>query len=355
MNFKASDCRKTALEAISQAQWIAFSPFVFQAAVVLRDTGILENIEKLGKQGETVEALVQATDLSTYAVKVLLDFGVSIDLVHEDGGRYFLTKVGYYMLNDEMTRVNMNFTKDVCYQALSRLGQSLRDRKPHGLSFLGPWDTLYQGLTSLPAPAGDSWFSFDHFYSDRVFKDFLPLVFNDSVDEILDVGGNTGRWALKCFEYDKDVRVTIMDLSSQLEVARSNIEKAGFIERLNSYPIDLLDETASFYRGANVIWMSQLLDCFSESEILSILKRAVAVMDRETSLYIVELFWDRQKFEAATFALNATSLYFTCVANGKSRMYHSSDLIKLVKRAGLRVISDTDNVGAGHTVLKCGK
>ena len=355
MNSQDTDRRKSAFEAISQAQWIAFSPFVFQAATVMRDEGLLAAIENSGKRGESVEALVETTSLSEYAVRVLLDFGVSIDLVYENQGRYCLANVGHYILNDEMTRVNMNFTRDVCYQALSRLGDSLRDGKPYGLDCLGPWETLYQGLTSLPEPAGSSWFSFDHFYSDRVFERFLPIVFADPARMILDVGGNTGRWALKCLGYDKDVYVTIMDLPCQLKEARRNIENAGFIERFNSYPIDLLDEKSTFYRGADVIWMSQFLDCFSENEILSILKRAAAVMDGETVLYIVELFWDRQKFEAAAFSLNATSLYFSCVANGKSRMYRSSDLTRLVEKAGLKIESDTDDVGAGHTVLRCRK
>jgi hypothetical protein len=78
-------------------------------------------------------------------------------------------------------------------------------------------------------------------------------------------------------------------------------------------------------------------------------------MDENTLLYIIELFWDRQKFEAASFSLNATSLYFTCIANGKSRMYRSSDLLRLVEEASLRVASDTDDIGAGHTVLRCRK
>ncbi len=173
--------------------------------------------------------------------------------------------------------------------------------------------------------------------------------------EILDVGGNTGRWALKCLAHDADVRVTIMDLPSQLEIAQRSIAAAGFTERFNVCPVDLLDENAAFYQGADVIWMSQFLDCFSETEILSILKRAAAVMDENTLLYIIELFWDRQKFEAASFSLNATSLYFTCIANGKSRMYRSSDLLRLVEEAGLWVESDTDNIGAGHTVLRCRK
>ncbi|VAW77132.1 hypothetical protein MNBD_GAMMA13-795, partial [hydrothermal vent metagenome] len=43
---------KTALEALSHAQWIAFGPFVFQATVVMRDTGLLKALEDTGTRGE---------------------------------------------------------------------------------------------------------------------------------------------------------------------------------------------------------------------------------------------------------------------------------------------------------------
>jgi hypothetical protein len=99
--------------------------------------------------------------------------------------------------------------------------------------------------------------------------------------------------------------------------------------------------------------MCQFLDCFSEADILKILGNVVAVMDDSTVLYIIELFWDRQKFAAARFSLNATSLYFTCVANGNSRMYHSADMKALLQQAGLVVEQDTDDIGEGHTVLRC--
>ncbi|MEE9422259.1 MAG: class I SAM-dependent methyltransferase [Gammaproteobacteria bacterium] len=353
MRLETDSNKASALQAKSMAQWIAFAPFVFQASVVIRDSGLLEAIDEAGESGGSVTALAQETGLSEYGVKVLLDFGASIGLVWQENGRFILSKTGYFVLNDEMTRVNMDFTRDVCYRALDHLGDSIKDGKPRGLPELGEWDTLYEGLTKLPGTASESWFRFDHYYSDRVFDELLPIVFEAPVKEILDIGGNTGRWALQCLAHDSDVRVTIMDLPIQLKVARKNITEAGFADRYNEYPANVLDEGQIFYKGADVICMSQFLDCFSEQEILEILKRAVAVMDTDTDLYIIELLWDRQKYEAASFSLNATSLYFTCIANGNSRMYHSSDLLGLINEAGLVVEMDIDGVGEGHTLLRC--
>ena len=99
--------------------------------------------------------------------------------------------------------------------------------------------------------------------------------------------------------------------------------------------------------------MSQFLDCFSEEEIVAILQRAKVGMNSETELFIMETFWDDQKYPASTYSLHATSLYFTSMANGNSRMYHSDDMRKLVEKAGLFVEKEFSNIGVSHTLFKC--
>ena len=83
--------------------------------------------------------------------------------------------------------------------------------------------------------------------------------------------------------------------------------------------------------------MSQLLDCFSEAQIVAVLRKVRAALPPGGRLWILELFWDRQRFEAAAFSLQQTSLYFSCVANGNSQMYDSKVFLALLPRAGLAV------------------
>ncbi len=87
----------------------------------------------------------------------------------------------------------------------------------------------------------------------------------------------------------------------------------------------------------DVIWMSQFLDCFSKEDITQLLRRSSEVLEAGKALFIMELFWDRQKFEASTYSLHATSLYFTNIANGCSQMYHSNDLLELIEKSGMIV------------------
>ena len=146
--------------------------------------------------------------------------------------------------------------------------------------------------------------------------------------------------------------MTIVDLPGQLDKATSQLNDAGFGGRFATQPINLLTEGNEFPEQADVIWMSQFLDCFSDDQITRILQRASAGMMAESSLYILETFWDRQQFAASAFSLVNTSLYFTCIANGNSKMYHSSEVKRCAEQAGLALQQQTDGIGVCHTLLE---
>ena len=134
-----------------------------------------------------------------------------------------------------------------------------------------------------------------------------------------------------------------------------NIKGKPGAERIKGFGINLLDKEASFPKregGLDAIWMSQFLDCFSEEEIVGILRRAKEAMDEGTRLFIMETFWDRQRFEPAAFCLTMTSLYFTAMANGNSKMYHSDDMRRLINQAGLEIEAIYDGLGQGHSIMK---
>lgn len=346
---------KTAYEAKAEAQRIAFAPVMFQACRVLRDSGILELVQRSGAKGMTLSEVVPKTALSRYAVKVLMEAGLGIGVFCFNEERFTVTKLGYFLLRDPMTRTNMDVVHHVFYRGMFDLDQSLEQGRPAGLKSLGDWKTLYEGLSQFQPQERESWLAWDHYYSDAAFPAALPLVLGDHPKRLLDIGGNTGKWAIQCAKFDPNVRVTIADLPQQIALARPVIQQSGLADRIDFFAIDLLDESQRLPEGCDVIWMSQFLDCFSEKEIVSILRRAARAMSPESTLCILELFWDRQPNETAAFCLQQTSLYFTCIANGNSQMYHSSDLMRCLSESGLKVIEDRDQVGLYHTLLKCRK
>ena len=347
--------QKSALAAKEAAQWIAFAPVVFQAARVLRNSGILLELEIAGKDGLTIEEIAEKLNLSIYGVRVLLESGLGIGLVELEQDRFVINKIGYFIIHDELTNIHMNFVNDVCYQGLFFLDKSIENGTPEGLKVFGEWPTIYEGLSKLPKNIQKSWFGFDHYHSDHAFPDALPQVFKYEPRKILDIGGNTGKWAIACTKYNPEVHVTIMDLPGQLNMAKSRMEELKLSHRVSFHPANLLDETISFPKGYDIIWMSQFLDCFSDAEIVSILKRCYEAIDENGCVLILEPFWDRQKFEVASFCLQQTSLYFTALANGNSQMYKSETFIRCVEEAGFVIDEQIDNLGLSHTLLKCVK
>lgn len=344
----------SAKDAQRAAEFIAFGPIVFEVSRLMIQWGIFEML----RDGQlTSEEIADKAGISIYAAKCLLEASLTIGTVLVDPAteRYSISKTGWFLQNDPATRVNIAFNHDVNYEGMFRLEEALRNGKPEGLKHFGPWPTVYEGLSSLPQAVRQSWFAFDHFYSDSAFGEALTIVFADKPKSLLDVGGNTGRWALQCVGYDPEVHVTIMDLPQQLHLMHENISGKKGADRIHGFGIDMLASESRFpaKQHYDVIWMSQFLDCFSEEEIVRILKRTAAIMDDKSKLFIMETLWDRQRYEPAAFCLTQISLYFTAIANGNSKMYHSDDLIRLIRQAGLEVTAIHDHLGQGHSMLEC--
>ncbi|MES2733971.1 MAG: class I SAM-dependent methyltransferase [Bacteroidota bacterium] len=346
----------TAIEAKQEAQRIAFGPFIFQASKALRDLGILEAIELSGQVGLTLDEIIDKVKLPRYGVRVLVESALGIGLLILQEEKYLLTRTGYFILHDRMTQVNMDFVHEVNYKGFYHFQDAITQGKPAGLKEISEGkNTIYEALSTLPDKIRESWFNFDHFYSDNAFKKVLPMIFKDAPRKIMDVGANTGKWAIQCAKYSEDVQVTMCDLPGQLNVALNNIAQQNISDRVSGYPIDLLDKDTRLPEGNDVIWMSQFLDCFSEDEIIMILKKAADVMTESACLYILETYWDRQKYENAAFCLQQTSLYFTVMANGNSQMYHSALMHDCIDKAGLKIAEEIDNIGISHTLTKCVK
>jgi hypothetical protein len=346
----------SALDAKFEAQKLAFSPIVFQTIIALRDLGVLEYMFDNFSEVDIAD-ICKDLNLSNYGVRVLLEMAECADIVkYVNKDRVKLTKIGFFILNDELTRVNLNFVNDVCYDGAKSLTECIKTGKPEGLKVFGNWKTVYEGLSQLPDKIKTSWFEFDHYYSDDAFPKALEIVFKEKPGYLFDIGGNTGKWSFACCGYDADVKVKILDLPGQLNVARKNAEERGLVDRIDFHQIDLLDEFQKIPQGADAVWMSQFLDCFSEDEIVQILKNVEQAASKEADIYIMEPFFDNQAYPAAKYSLTGTSLYFTTIANGNSKMYSCEVMKDLVAKAGLEVVEVYPLIGDSyHTILKCRK
>ena len=350
--FKDNDT-KSALEAQYAAQKIAFAPIIFQVAKSMRDLGILETLYSHDKGGLTLNEISQKVNLSKYGVKTLLETSLSADIVKLTKDKYHITKTGYFLLKDKMTNINMNYNHYVNYQGLYYLEESIKEEKALGLKVFGTWDTIYPALSSLPKDAQESWFTFDHYYSDSSFEEAIEILLQAKPKTLLDIGGNTGKFSMQLAQKDSTISVTICDLPEQIVLAKENIQKAGLETNIHFIAQDILDETKTIPTGFDIIWMSQFLDCFKEEDIISILKRIKQSLSGNTLVYIMEPLWDKQRFETSAYCIINTSPYFTAMANGYSKMFNSKDMLEYIHLAGLEVVKEIDNIGICQSIIVC--
>lgn len=107
-----------------------------------------------------------------------------------------------------------------------------------------------------------SWFEFDHFYSDRCFEEALKIIFRKPLEQIFDIGGNTGKFERACLKFNSDCKVNMIDLPENIDAAKKNLSD----DRLNFYGIDVLDKNSKFPRISGAVFMSQFLDCFRKNK-----------------------------------------------------------------------------------------
>ena len=347
MNNRAEH-KKNIIKSLTEAQKIAFAPLSFQAINSMLEFGILKTIDESPKSFEEIQKILE---LSEYSVNTLLEVAEAIEIVEKKEDKFYITQLGKTFLYDEMTRVNFNFVKDVCYLGAGELKSSFEKSSPEGIKKLFPEaKTIYPYLSRLPEVIKKSWYEFDHFYSDNCFNIIYKIIENS--EKIFDIGGNTGRFERICLKNNPKIDITMIDLKENIEVIKNDKELAG----CKFHSADILDEKSKLPKMSGAILMSQFLDCFSKEQIEFILKRLVKTSSDDIKIYILEPFIDRQRFVGAKYSLVHTSLYFTAMANGCSKMYSYSDMEKIIKKSGLRINYIYDNLGAfDYTLLECVK
>ncbi len=342
--------RQNLEEAMLEAQKLAFAPVSFMVCIAMKRLGVFTVLEAAIGEGLSIEAAAEQCKLSRYALQILFESALAMGALRLADDRYHLTKLGHVLALDTMTSINFDFIYDVCFKGLFHLEEALKTGTPAGLKELGPWPTVYEGLSQLPDHVRQSWLAFDHHYSDSAFAAALPIIFTENVAQLLDIGGNTGRFARACLNFRPQLKVTIADLPSQIKMAETQLADEPWRSHLTFHPCDLLQAHATLPSSFPVVWMSQFLVCFSEDEILKILQLARSSLTTNGRLFILDTFWDRQP-KVPAYCLLQTSAYFTTIANGRSKMYDSRTILRLTSQAGFRLDNIFDNLGISHSLM----
>jgi hypothetical protein len=166
---KYSKEQLSAAQAQRLAQEIVFGPVVFQVARLMVKWGLFEMLGQ-AQDGLSLDEMVARTGRPRYVIQVLLESSLTSGTVLLSGDRFELSKTGWFLLNDTMARVNMDFNHDVNYLGLFRLEEALEQGTPEGLKVFGSWPTIYEGLSSLPEQVQKAGLALTTFLFGRTFS-----------------------------------------------------------------------------------------------------------------------------------------------------------------------------------------
>ncbi|MCD7878799.1 MAG: winged helix-turn-helix domain-containing protein, partial [Candidatus Gastranaerophilales bacterium] len=259
---KAVNKRMSIVDALSEAQTIAFAPLTFQAIGSMIDLGMLEF---LASTSATKEEIMSNLNLDEYTVVTLLQIAEIAKIVNLDNEIYSITPKGEAFLYDDMTIANFNFVRDVCYLGASELTNSFKNSQPSGLQkFIQNSETIYPLLPVLPEKMKKSWYEFDHLYSDNCFEQVFEII-TQKHSSICDIGGNTGKFEMVCLEHNVDFDITMFDLPENIKEAQKNPK----LINCKFHSINVLDNNVIYPPINNgAVLMSQFLDCFSKEQIV---------------------------------------------------------------------------------------
>ena len=171
--------RQEVIEALTDAQKIAFAPISFQAVAALLEFGILKLIDE---KPESPFVIKEELNLSEYTVKTLLEVAETLGLVISDEEVYSITELGKMFLYNDMTIANFKFVKDVCYKGAEKLTDSFLKGEAEGLKLMYPKaKTIYPYLSKLPENMKNSWFEFDHYYSNNCFDIIYKIILDKAI------------------------------------------------------------------------------------------------------------------------------------------------------------------------------
>ena len=179
----------------------------------------------------------------------------------------------------------------------------------------------------------------------------MPIIFEKNRKNIMDIGANTAKFSISALKYNNDIICSLVDLEGQIKLAKKNIDDNNFSGRVEYFPMNILEEKNKLPKNCDVIWMSQFLDCFSIEQIKLIMRKVKEVSDEYTDIFVLEPLWDKQKYISSAFSIQATSLYFTAIANGNSKMYPYKLLVNTIEEEGFKLVNEYHRIGKTYHSL----
>lgn len=318
---------------------IVNGPALFNAVVAGLEFGIFAFLSQQPKS--SFEDIVEFTGLRTDKLRPLLQALCATELVDRKEGQYENSGVAEELLapdgKDSWRHILFGW-QQIYYPAFADMTRALREGTNTALAtYPGTEPTLYQRLAHDPKRQAIFHAAMGAF-SQKSMSGLLENPEFDSINHLLDVGGNDGTTATQLIARHPKMRITIFDLPSVTEAAeRATVNEVA--NRIQLHPGDLFADP--FPRNVDAILFSHVLEIFSEEQILILLTKAYDALPAGGKVLIYG--YNVSDDERRGLYSARLSLYLNVLASGQGMAYPAKDWERWLRQVGFaRVTTKTD-------------
>jgi len=224
--------------------------------------------DRLEREALSREAIGEAFGLAPRVLPALLSFLASNGLIERTAdGRFANTPASSAFLVRSSARYagGRGLLFQGFYEAIAHLPESLASGRPWTPE--GQHD-MFSGFS----PEQQRWFA-EGMYANAVHggRSLAEVVDFSQFQRLLDVGGNSGGYAIALARANPRLRATIFDLEPVRELAMERVAAAGLTDRIN-FAVGSFFES-ELPRGHDVVLLSSILHDWDDDDCMAILGR----------------------------------------------------------------------------------
>jgi precorrin-6B methylase 2 len=286
--------------------------------------------------GATRDDLQRDLRLSGHCTRVLMLAACAVGLVRREAesGRYYNSQLAEKVLvagSPHSMLPFVQFNYQVQQRGSRHLTKALKENRNAGLDeFPGSGTTLYHRLVGYPE-LEDLFQEAMGAYT-RLSPQMLEFREFSEIRRLLDVGGGDGSNAIRLCRLFPQVRITILEIPTVVQIARGAVDRAGLADRIRCEEGDMFAHR--WPAGHDAAMLSHVVEIFSQAKIRHLYAKAYESLPPKGKLFV----WTIMANDAETAALQAakSSIYFLCVASGEGMAYPAKEHEHLMKAVGFR-------------------
>jgi hypothetical protein len=290
--------------------------------------------------GATLDDIQKGLNLSAYAARVLMLGCCATGLVKKNENGYFNSPLAEKVLVRGSIHCMIDFVQfnhRVQQPCISHLTEALRECRNVGLKeFASEGTTLYQRLTAYPEL--EALFQRGMGQYTRLSPALMQIEEFRQVRHLLDVGGGNGSNAIRLCHQNPELKVTIADIPSVIQIAAAGIGKAGFADRIDCVRLDIFQEP--WPKGYDAVLLSHVVEIFSPDRVQFLYQTAHRMLPEGGRVFV----WTLMANDMETAGLQAakSSIYFLSTASGEGMAYPGKDHEQWLRECGFRSVRRYD-------------